>query len=186
MVRDEHGDATRYAQVAATLRGPGFESKAETPVPAAEGHVGMYQVVLPEQGSPGFRPGDYTVELVARKDGKDLGRQTLKFSVVPPADEMLKIAANPELMEAVAGETGGYHRPLAELPELLETLVATDPDAAKAVERTVPLSNAARAALAVVGIDHPWPKHLDLPTEGLLVISILAAEWILRRKWQLP
>jgi hypothetical protein len=73
------------------------------------------------------------------------------------------------------------------LPELVDTLIQTDPAAAvQSVQRTVPLSNTLRLLLRAVGHDVPWPAHSDLPMQGMLVIIVLSIEWILRRKWQLP
>jgi hypothetical protein len=147
----------------------------------------MYEAVMPGRDEPGLKPGDYTIDLSATKDGKELGKTTLKFSVIPPADEMLKIAASPAIMEAIASETGGFHRPLAELPELLDSLIRSDPaNAAAAQQRTVPLANTVRVALAAAGVDEPWPPSYDLPTQGLLVVVLLSLEWLMRRRWQLP
>ena len=53
----------------------------------------MYELVVPNPDK-----GDYQLEVIATKDGKELGRQKLNFTVIPPADEMLKIAANPQLL----------------------------------------------------------------------------------------
>jgi uncharacterized membrane protein len=185
VVRDAHGDATQYANV--NLEVTSSQLPQPTHTTLAPGiRVGNYELVLPQPGEPGLKPGDYQAVLSADQDGKTLGKQTLKFTVVPPEDEMSKIAANPQAMAQIADETGGYHRPLAELPELIDTLIQTDPSASRAVERTIPLSNTIRALLALTGRDAPWPSHSDLPTQGALVIVLLAGEWILRRKWQMP
>jgi len=187
IVRDEHGDTTQFAQVSATLTGAKLAAPLTQAIAATEGRGGAYELMLPPPGSSGLAPGDYTLDITATKDNATLGKQSLKFSVVPPEDEMLKIAANPAQMEQIATDSGGYHRLLAEFPELVETLIQTDPAAAaQSVQRTVPLSNTIRMIMEATGHTAPWPAHSDLPVEGLLVITLLAGEWILRRKWQLP
>jgi uncharacterized membrane protein len=187
VVRDEHGDTTQYAQVNATLSGAGISSPMQFPLTAVEGRGGTYQLVLPPPGAPGLKPGDYSLEVEATKDNASLGRQTLKFTVVPPDEEMLKIASDPKQMEEIAAETGGFSRPLSELPELLDSLIAANaPAPSAAQEKSVPLSNTPRLLLNLLGEDAPWPPHSDLPMEGAIVIVLLAAEWGLRRKWQLP
>jgi uncharacterized membrane protein len=187
VVRDQQGDTTQYAQVAAALTGPGFAQPLAQPLTPTEGSGGTYELTLPPPGAAGLKPGDYAIDVSATKDGAPLGRQTLKFSVIPPDDEMTKIASNPALMEEIATDTGGNSRPLAELPELIDTLIQTDPSASvQTVQRTVPLSNTIRVLMAMTGHDAPWPAHSDLPMQGLLVLILLAGEWIMRRKWQLP
>ena len=187
VARDEHGDTTQYAQVTATLNGPGLDSPLVQPLSPTEGRGGTYELTLPPPGAPGLKPGAYTLDISATKDGAPLGHETLKFSVVPPDDEMLKIAANPALMEEIATETGGFHGTLSELPEMVDTLIATDPAAAvRTVQHTIPLSNTVRVVLAMMGREAPWPEHSDLPMEGVLVMVLLTGEWVLRRKWQLP
>jgi uncharacterized membrane protein/methylmalonyl-CoA mutase cobalamin-binding subunit len=186
IVRDEHGDTTQFASVTATLKGDQLAKPIDAPLTIAADRAGEYELILPPTGEPGLKPGDYTVDVSASKDGKPLGSQTLKFTVIPPDDEMTKIAANPQLMEQIAAETGGFQRPLAELGELLDTLIATDPAAkTDAMQRTVPLANTVRALMVWAGRDVPWPANSDLPMEGALVIGLLTGEWILRRKWQL-
>jgi uncharacterized membrane protein len=187
VVRDAEGDTTQYAQVSAALTGPGFAQPLAQPLMPTEGSGGTYELTLPPPGASGLKPGDYRVDVTAAKDGAQLGRQTLKFSVIPPDDEMTKIASDPALMEEIATNTGGYHRPLAELAELVETLIQTDPGAAEqTVERTVPLSNTLRVLMAMSGHDAPWPAHSDLPVQGMLVLILLSGEWVMRRKWRLP
>jgi uncharacterized membrane protein len=187
VVRDAHGDTTQFATVSATITSPALAQPLQESLTPVEGHTGTYELALPEPGSPGLAPGEYSVEMTATKDNATLGNQKLKFSVIPPEDEMLKIAANIPLMQEIATDTGGYCQPLAELPELVDTLIQTDPAAAvQTVQRTLPLSNTLRVLLAAAGHDAPWPAHTDLPMEGALVLLLLISEWVLRRKWQVP
>jgi uncharacterized membrane protein len=186
IARDEHGDTTQYATVSATLSGGGRDKPEQLPATPSDSQPGEYQVILPPPGEAGLKPSDYTLDVSATKDNTPLGKQTLKFSVIPPEDEMLKLAANPKQMEEIATETGGYYRPLSEFPDLLDTLIQTDPAAGQVVQHTVPLSNILRLVFAWTGHDLPWPPHSDLPAQGALVVVLLAGEWVMRRKWQLP
>ena len=44
--------------------------------------------------------------LVASKDGKELGRQELKFTVIAPADELLQLASRPQVLAEMSAKTG--------------------------------------------------------------------------------
>jgi uncharacterized membrane protein len=179
LVRDEHGDATRYAHVSLKLTNAGAKEEQTLGLNPVESHAGMYDLVIPHPNQ-----GEWTAELSATKDGKPLGKQSLKFTIIPPADEMLKLAANPQLLAAVADATRGTHRDLAGLPQLLDELIRADKTPTDK-ETSVNLSNYLRAALTFTGHEPQWPKRTDLPMQAALVILLLAAEWILRRRWQL-
>jgi uncharacterized membrane protein len=182
MIRDEKGDATRYAQVNVTLKKVGGKDQpTQQPMPPVESHTGMYSAEI-----PGLANGDWTAEIVASKDGKELGRETVKFSVLPPADEMSKIASNPKLMAEIASATGGFSYPLTQFNDLVDQLIQSDPTAGAAKEQSVPLANAIRAMMALAGRDPGWAKKFDFPMQGAVVMSLLIGEWILRRRWQLP
>ncbi len=181
MVRDERGDATRFAQVNLTLRKTGTKDVKQFPLGPVESRTGMYEATIPNP-----EKGEYQIELSATKDAKPLGKQTLNFSVIPPADEMLKIASNPTLMAQLADRTKGFHYRLEQLPTLIDELIKTDKGALEAKSETVRLSNWIRAGMALWGENPKWDKHYDLPMQGMLVVGLLGLEWILRRKWQLP
>lgn len=181
MVRDEHGDATRYAQVNLTLKNSANKDPRQLPMTPSEARTGMYEVTIPNPEN-----GDYVIELNATKEGKPLGKQELKFTVIPPADEMLKIAANPTLMAQLADRTKGFHYRLEQLPALIDELIKSDPTANAPRSESVRISNFIRTGLALAGRPPHWNKKYDLPMQGMLIILILSTEWILRRKWQLP
>jgi uncharacterized membrane protein len=177
MVRDEHGDATRYAQVSVKLQHVGEVAQQSLSLNPVDSHLGMYDLVIPHPDR-----GDWVMNLIASKDGKLLGTERLKFTVIPPDDEMLKLAANPKLLAAIAAATHGSSYELAGLPTLLDSLTKGMP---KEQQQSVPLYNVLAAALTLTGHTPPWPPTANLPIEGLLVFALLAAEWILRRRWQL-
>lgn len=182
MVRDARGDATEYAQVSLRLKradAPPAEEQTFTLNPVASTR-GMYDLVIPHPGK-----GEYVATLTGAKDGKELGRQELKFSVIPPADELVKIAANPGLMRSIAAETRGASYELGRLGDLIDELIRTDTARPKAQQVTVRLANFFQAAPAVFGRHLEWDRKYDLPMQALLVVPLLAIEWILRRRWQL-
>jgi uncharacterized membrane protein len=181
MVRDQNGDANRYAQVTVNFAKVGSADKQQQPMPPVESHTGMYSSELTGLGN-----GDWTAEIVATKDGKELGRETVKFSVLPPADEMEKIAANPKLMAQIASATGGFSYPLSQFNDLVDQLIQSDPTSGAVKEQSVPLANVFRVMLALIGHNPGWAKRFDFPMQGALVMSLLIGEWILRRRWQLP
>lgn len=179
MVRDELGDATRFAQVKATLKRDG-QPDQEYDLKPVDSHVGLYEVTIPTP-----EKGKYGVIIRATKDKKNIGSHGLTFSVIPPADEMLKLAANPILLAGISDETHGFHYDLGGFPTLIKELVQRDPNSGKSVQKSVPLANTARVVLALVGVLPKWDSRYDLPMQGVLVGGLLIAEWILRRRWQL-
>jgi uncharacterized membrane protein len=179
-VRDERGDATKYAQTSVTLSRDGDPKSDTFALSPVDGQQGMYTVVLPDPAK-----GNYTAEVVATKDGKALGRQSLKFDVLPPADEMTRVAADPKLLAAIADQTHGFHYDLGQFPQLIDQLIRSDPTTGTLQQTTVPLDDFVRAASAAFGGD-PKPSRYDLPIQGLLMIGLLIGEWVLRRQWQLP
>ena len=180
IVRDEKGDATRYAQVSMTLTPKDGKSDPTTLslVPAAM-RDGLYETAVTS-----LTKGDWTAEVVAKKDGKLLGRSPIAFSVIPPADEMFKLAADPALMQKIATATGGYTYRLSQLPQLIE-LLTRGGDQQLIQQRSVPLHNTARTLLAVIGVYPGWADRFDLPMQTIVIVALLVAEWALRRRWQL-
>jgi uncharacterized membrane protein len=181
LVRDEKGDATRYAQVNLALKSADGKTTKQFPFKPSDAHNGMFDLEI-----PGLGKGDWSAKIVATKDGKELGHAELKFSVIPPADEMLKIAANPKLLEQISAATRGYHYTLAELPTLIDELIRQQTTSQKPQQQTVPLASFIRAGLAAIGRNPSWDHKYDLPMQAALVVAVLCIEWSLRRRWQLP
>jgi uncharacterized membrane protein len=180
-VRDERGDTTRFAQVTATFTNTADNKSQTLSLTPADSQPGMYEVIIPNPNK-----GDYQMEVVAAKDGKELGRQKLNFTVIPPADEMLKIAANPQLLIDISNQTHGYHYDLAQLPQLIDQLIRTDPQSGLPQQQSIPLDDYPRAMITILGGHPQWDSRYDLPLQGLFVLALLITEWFLRRRWQLP
>jgi uncharacterized membrane protein len=169
MVRDDKGDATRFAQVSLSLEKVGTNEKQQFNLAPVDSHTGMYQI-----GMPSLQKGEYVAKLSATKDGKPLGSQELKFSIIAPADEMLKVAANPALLRSIATGTNGYAYELNQLPGLIDQLIRSDPNALQAKQQTIPLASFIRSGLTLVGHAPRWPTTYDLPMQAALAISLLS------------
>ncbi len=182
-VRDQRGDVTEFAQVAMVVKKAGDKQPAsQKPLTPVSSTKGLYDTVIetPEKG-------DYVIALVASKDGKELGKSQLKFTVIPPADEMLKLAANPGLLEQIAGKNKeGSYRDLPKLGELLDKLISAQKNIATVKTETVKMGNTLSSILAFTGHNPEWADKFDLPMQGGLVFVLLVMEWMLRRRWQLP
>lgn len=180
MVRDELGYATKFAQVTLKLKNPETGAEQTFTLHAVENQLGLYEVTIPHPSH-----GDWTAALSATKDGKPLGKQELKFTVIPPAEEMFNLAANPALLAQIADVTRGTYREAADFSKLLDKLISDDrtpPDK----ETSINFCNITRALLTLSGREPGWRKEWDLPMQAGLVFMLLAVEWILRRVWQLP
>jgi hypothetical protein len=180
MVRDERGDATRYAAVQMELVGPDGAVRQRANLAPAESRIGLYELKLPR-----VMAGDWKVRLKADKEGKSLGEQTMKFTVIAPADELLQLAARPEMLAELSRRSKGFSYPLAQLPQLVNELTRRDAEAVAGQQVTVPLSNLFRAIPAMAGRPAQWEPRYDLPMQAAVVLALLMAEWILRRRWQL-
>lgn len=181
VVRDQKGDATRFAQVTAILTHRNDPSaKPQTLALTPSTKTGMYEATIAN-----LPRGEYDVQVRASKDKDALGESKLGFAVIQPADEMLKLAADAKLMQSIAAETGGYAYTLSQWPDLIDTLVRKQSDDPLVTQRSVPLHNTMRSILAVAGIYPAWPARMDLPIQGTSLVILFAIEWILRRKWQL-
>ncbi|MGA3066974.1 MAG: hypothetical protein ABSF29_09020 [Tepidisphaeraceae bacterium] len=188
LVRADRGIAAESAQVMVSERLASNESSSrQLTLSPSPDRVGIYQVTFPDpsQDLKSLPAGDYVLELTAQKDGQALGEQQLKFTVAPPADEMLKLAANPQLMTQIAEATGGYSGPLDDLPSVVDEMIRADPATQGGGQRSLALDNFARVGAVVIGSRHDWAEKFDLPMQAAMVFVLLSAEWILRRRWEL-
>lgn len=179
LVRDARGDATQYAQVSAVLVSPDGKSKQNYSFSADANHIGLYDLTLPAPDK-----GDWEIQLVANKDDQKLGEQKLHFTVIPPAQELVNLAANPKLLQGIATSTKGGYCELSQLSSMLDQIIRQKPVIGEQTH-TLNLSNTFRAVLYFAHIRPNWPTKYDLPMQAFWVLSILTAEWTLRRKWRL-
>jgi uncharacterized membrane protein len=107
------------------------------------------------------KPGSYLVEVVANRGGEELGRDTMTIRREDGVAENFHIQQNRELLEKLSSETGGRYY--------------TPQDASK-LGKDISYSD---AGITVRETRDLW----DMPIVFLLLLSLRAGEWLLRRKW---
>ncbi len=107
------------------------------------------------------KPGSYMAELVARQGQQELGRDVVMFRREDGVAENFRVTQNRELLEKLAGETGGHYYPANRASRLAEDISYSD-----------------------AGITTRETKDLwDMPVVFLAALALRASEWLLRRKW---
>ncbi len=156
----------------AEVRGKTYELLPDGQVEArVSGPAGSAQTVIlqPDPVHPGVylgeyaadQPGSYLVEMVASRNGERTGTDTIAFRREDGVAESFHTEQNRELLERLASETGGkYWRPgdTKKLPE------------------EISLSEAGISSREIRDLWH-------LPILFLLLASLRAGEWLLRRRW---
>jgi hypothetical protein len=148
-------------------------------MPAPDAHVtahfmgpeGISAVVdmSPVSNSPGAfeaewtagKPGSYLAEVTAQSANEELGRNVLTFQRTDGVAENFHTEQNRELLEKLAVQTGGrYWKPqdLAKLPSEISY---------------------SEAGISVSDTKELW----NMPIVFLVLLFLLFAEWLLRRKW---
>ena len=109
--------------------------------------------------------GDYTIEVEARQKGKPVGSKQARF-LVPERDlELDDAAADADLMQELAGKTGGESLAPEELSMLIERLLEQS--------ESFDIQREAKQRL--------WNKWSFF----LALVSLLGVEWYLRKRWGL-
>ena len=117
-------------------------------------------------------PGDYTVHLTAQREGQAIGSTRADFQVFDQDVELGNPAADPDQLTQLADLTesaGGKAVAAEELPQLLEMIQRAPPELVIDVETKWQFADTAWEA---------WIFFLGL-------VSVLTAEWGLRKKWGL-
>ena len=154
-VRDKQYNPVTNAKVQARFTGPdGAMATLElTPQPLEEG------VYTGEWSAE--KPGSYVAEIIAGREQEELGRDLLTFRREDGVAENFHTSQNRELLEKLSEQTGGrYYKPS---------------DASKL---------ASEISYSEAGITTRETRDLwDMPVLFLLVLSLRASEWVLRRRW---
>jgi len=154
-VRDKQYNLVNNAKVQARFSSPdGATATVElTPQPLEEG------VYTGEWSAE--KPGTYVAEIIAGREQEELGHDTFTFSREDGVAENFHTSQNRELLEKLSEQTGGrYYKPS---------------EASK-------LSN--EISYSEAGITTRETRDLwDMPVLFLLVLSLRASEWLLRRRW---
>ncbi len=125
--------------------------------------------MTPVAGNPGAfhaawtadMPGAYLAEISAQRGKEEVGRDALPFQRVDGMAEHFHTVQNRELLERLSSETGGrYWRP-DELTRLPNEISYSD------------------AGISVRDIKDLW----NMPVVFFWLFLLIAAQWLLRRKW---
>ena len=158
-VRDATFTSIRDADVQVRLSGPdGRMVEARASVEDGESGAALFAATFtPEQ------PGLYRVSVTARRGRTDIGTASSTLLVGGADLEMAQPRLNAALLERIAAQTGGHVIEAGQIGRTVEALQRAAPSAALAARRDL------------------WHSAWSL----LLIISLLAAEWLLRRTWGL-
>jgi uncharacterized membrane protein len=154
-VRDKSFRSVPDAHVEARILGPGGASATVelTPKPQEQG---AYSAEWNAEAG-----GSYLAEVVATRDGQELGRDIVTFRREDGAAENFHTGQNRELLTRLSAETGGSYY--------------TPNDTAKLANEV----QYSEAGITVRETRDLW----DMPAVFLLALMLRAAEWLLRRKW---
>ena len=107
------------------------------------------------------KPGSYLVEVTASRGTEELGRDTMTFRREDGVAENFRIQQNRELLEKLSSETGGRYYTPQDAQKLGKDISYSD------------------AGITVRETRDLW----DMPIVFLVLLSLRAGEWLLRRKW---
>ncbi|MBL9123768.1 MAG: hypothetical protein JNG90_09060 [Planctomycetaceae bacterium] len=185
--KDESSEANVWIKLAARRYQPGQRVEFTAGADSADGEplAGVelqVTVTCPDGGQQGVRtspqgtsqagafletelPGDYTVAVVALKQGQRLGAAQARFLVYEQDLELENPAADPSLLASLSSLTGGRALTPEQLPRFLDEL------------RKQPLAQDIETETKVTPWD-TWPFML-------LLVGLMTGEWALRKKWGL-
>jgi hypothetical protein len=154
-VRDQQYLPASDAQVEAKVIAPDGTSES-VPLRPEPLSAGVYSTDW-----QALKTGSYVAEVTATQAGKVLGKDALTFRREDGQAENFHREQNKELLTKLAEQTGGHYY---------------TPGDAKKLAREISFSEA--------GITQRETKEIwDMPVVFLLVFSLKATEWLLRRRW---
>jgi hypothetical protein len=154
-VRDKEYMPAPDAKVTAHLIGPNGISVMLDMTPAAD-NPGVFHAAWTAD-----KPGSYLAEVTAEKGSQELGSDTFPFERIDGVAENFHTVQNRELLEKLATETGGRYWKPGELSRLPNEISYSD------------------AGISVRDIKELWNMRVVF----LWLLLLMAAEWLLRRKW---
>jgi hypothetical protein len=154
-VRDKDYMPAPDAKVTAHLIGPNGVSVMLDMTPAAD-NPGVFHAAWTAD-----KPGSYLAEVTAQKGSEELGSDTFPFERIDGVAENFHTLQNRELLEKLATETGGRYWKADELSRLPSEISYSD------------------AGISTRDIKELW----NMPVVFLWLLLLMAAEWLLRRKW---
>jgi len=107
------------------------------------------------------KPGSYVAEVTAGRGSDELGKDVLQFRREDGVSENFHTEQNKALLIKLADETGGRYWEQSELERLPKEISYSE------------------AGISVRDTKELW----DMPIVFLLLLGLMAADWLLRRKW---
>jgi len=164
-----------HLQISAQVHDREFKPAADVHVTAhIVGPEGVSAVLdlAPSQDTPGLyeaewsaeKPGVYLAEVTAGSTGskpQELGRDVLTFQREDGVAENFHTEQNRSLLEQLSAQTGGRYWGPSELKDLPRDISYSE------------------AGISVRTTNELW----NMPIVFLLLVGLLIAEWLLRRKW---
>ncbi len=154
-IRDKQYVPAPDAKVTAHLIGPNGISAIVDMTPAAD-NPGVFHAAWTAE-----KPGSYLAEVTAQKGVEQLGSDTFPFERIDGVAENFHTVQNRELLEKLATETGGRYWTPDELSRLPNEISYSD------------------AGISSRDVKELW----NMPIVFLWLLLLMAAEWLLRRKW---
>ncbi len=157
-VRDKEYMPAPDARVTAHFMGPDGISAMVDMTPEAD-NPGVFHAAWTAE-----KPGSYLAEVTAQRGGKgamDWERTRFPFERIDGVAENFHTVQNRELLEKLSSETGGRYWKPDELTRLPNEISYSD------------------AGISVRDIKELW----NMPVVFLWLLLLMAAEWLLRRKW---
>lgn len=163
-VHDASGEPVPNVQLSASLVDPDQQRSELTLTRDQLSFTGRTSVLT--------QPGNYQIQVQAKRDGEILGDTVGEFQVLDRDVELSNPVADPEQLERLARATqdvGGRLMAAEELPTLLKTIQDNPPKMEEEVVLRWQLT------------DTWWDAWLMM----LALTGLLASEWYLRKKWGL-
>jgi len=154
-VRDKEYMPAPDAKVTAHFIGPDGISALVDMEPAAD-NPGVFQAAWTAE-----KPGSYLAEVTAQRGSEQIGSDVFPFERIDGVAENFHTVQNRELLEKLSAETGGRYWKAEELTRLPDEISYSD------------------AGISTRDIKELW----NMPVVFLWLLLLMAAEWLLRRKW---
>jgi uncharacterized membrane protein len=155
MVRDKEYTPAPDARVVAHMVGPEGASALVDMQPVPN-NAGSFQAEWTAE-----KAGSYVAEVTASRGNDELGRDVLSFERADGVAENFHTEQNRELLEKLSSQTGGRYWKAEELGRLPSEISYSE------------------AGISVRDTKELW----NMPIVFLLLLGLMAGEWLLRRKW---
>ncbi len=155
VVRDKQFTPAADARVTAHVIGPeGVSAMVDlTPVPNTPGTFAMDWTAE--------KPGSYLAEVTADKGTTALGKDVISFRREDGVAENFHTEQNRDLLQKLSEQTGGRYWEQSELARLPQEISYSE------------------AGISVRNTKELW----DMPVVFLVLLGLMSADWLLRRKW---